>query len=124
MTIARSRALDALRQGKRDPLQALRGVEVEVVESDDADGALGADPLDLVGDVRRDLQLRGALAALAPLKRQLIALAFYRGLTQAEIAEQLGKPMRTVKSLFRRSLAALRVSLHDDFKPEQQGCCV
>ena len=108
MTMARSRALDALRQGKRDPLLAPGCVDVESVESDLGQGD---DPLDLLLDVRRDLRLHSALAALTPLKRQLIALAFYRGLTQDEIAGQLGMPLGTVKSLFRRSLASLRSSL-------------
>ena len=121
MTIARSRALDALRRGKGDPLLSLGRVEVEAVE---ADVGMGVDPLDLLGDARRNLQLHNAVAGLPPLKRQLIALAFHRGLTHEEISAQLCMPLGSVKSQFRRSLASLREALGDDFNPRSNGAAV
>jgi RNA polymerase sigma factor (sigma-70 family) len=120
LTMARSRALDAARANARDPLQSRRAAVDENAEfGDDA----ADDPLDLLHAVRRDSQLHSVLAALDPLRRQLIALAFYRGLTQDEIATQTGLPLGTVKSHFRRTLAALKTALGAEFglgRPETQ----
>jgi RNA polymerase sigma factor (sigma-70 family) len=118
LTMARSRALDALRANKRDPLQSNRQFVDEPTEFADA---LADDPLDLLNGVRRDSQLHATLAALEPLKRQLISLAFYRGLTQEEIATHMALPLGTVKSHFRRTLAALRVALGPDFELHAGG---
>ena len=52
-----------------------------------------------------------ALAALVPAKRQVIALTFLSGLTQAQVAGMLGVPLGTVKSRTRDGLAALRRDL-------------
>ena len=43
--------------------------------------------------------------------RQLVGLAFFRGLTHEEIAEREQLPLGTVKSLIRRALQALRTHL-------------
>ena len=52
-----------------------------------------------------------ALAALDPLRRQLVALAFQRGYSQAEIVLQTGLPLGTVKSHIRRALALMKISI-------------
>ena len=51
------------------------------------------------------------LAGLEPLPRQLLSLAFFRGCTHEEIAEQTGLALGTVKSHIRRTLAALKHQL-------------
>ena len=115
LTMARSRALDAARANGRDVLQAHRQLVDEPAEFGDE---RADDPLDLLNAVRRDSQLHATLAALDPLKRQLISLAFYRGMTQDEIAAHTGLPLGTVKSHFRRTLAALRLALGEEFSLE------
>jgi RNA polymerase sigma-70 factor, ECF subfamily len=45
------------------------------------------------------------------LRRQLVSLAFLRGCSQAEIAEQTGLPLGTVKSHIRRALAAMKATI-------------
>ncbi|HWC67839.1 MAG TPA: RNA polymerase sigma factor [Acidimicrobiales bacterium] len=50
--------------------------------------------------------VRAAVAKLAPRHREVIELAYFRGLTQAEIAERLATPLGTVKT---RTFSALRV---------------
>ncbi|WP_312876790.1 RNA polymerase sigma factor [Streptomyces bohaiensis] len=51
------------------------------------------------------------LRRLPPVQSEVLGLAFYRGLTQAEIAELTGLPLGTVKSHTRRGLRTLRALL-------------
>jgi RNA polymerase sigma factor (sigma-70 family) len=108
MTMARSRALDAVRAAQRDPHES---VEAEVLEQLPGADSLTDDPLDLLDAVQSGSQLHQALARLEPLPRQLVALAFFRGLTHEEIAAQMALPLGTVKSHIRRTLVALREAL-------------
>jgi RNA polymerase sigma-70 factor (ECF subfamily) len=120
MTMARSRALDARRANGRDLLQSHRQ---EVDEHHEFEDGSAADPLDLLDTVQRDTALHATLATLEPLRRQLIGLVFYRGLTHDEIATHTGLPLGTVKSHLRRTLITLREALGPDFKagrPEAQ----
>lgn len=109
LMICRSRALDALRS-RSEPV--VRHGLVEDVESAGAD-----DPLDLLAATERSSSVHAALAALAPLPRQLIALAFFRGYTHQEIATFTGMPLGTVKSLIRRALSSLRAATHEHEEP-------
>ena len=113
LAIARSRAIDTLRRNER-----VRASEV-AVEDDDmldalADGREHSDdPFDLIAASQHHTQLHALLAGLEPLPRQLLALAFMRGCTHEEIAEQTGVALGTVKSHIRRTLVALRSQLAD-----------
>jgi RNA polymerase sigma-70 factor, ECF subfamily len=111
LTIARSRAIDALRRTER-----MRASEV-TVDDDEALDAFAAsadppersaDPLDLLGAAQHHARLHALLASLDPLPRQVLALAFFRGCTHDEIAAQTDLPLGTVKSLIRRTLTTLR----------------
>lgn len=105
LTIARSRALDALRRDDRaEPLD----------EEQLADLADGRDPQDLLVAVQREHRLHAALRELEPLPRQLLALSFFRGLSHEEISSQMSMPLGTVKSHIRRSLLRLRDLLGTD----------
>lgn len=105
MTIARSRALDALR----------RQASPEVCDDDALEAAAaeegGSNPFDLLSAVDDRNRLHAALADVDALPRQLLALAFFRGLTHDEIAQHTGLPLGTVKSQLRRTLLALRETL-------------
>jgi RNA polymerase sigma factor (sigma-70 family) len=105
MTIARSRALDAVR----------RALPESHNEDFDAaahwmSGATG-DPQDLLSAVQEGHSVQHALTSLDPLPRQLVALAFFRGLTHEEIAGHTGLPLGTVKSHIRRALVSMRATL-------------
>jgi len=105
LTIARSRALDALR--RRDPAEALDEDRLADLQEDN-------DPQDLLLAVQRQHRLHAALQDLDPLPRQLLALAFFRDLSHEEIACQMCLPLGTVKSHIRRALLRLRQLLGAD----------
>jgi len=46
--------------------------------------------------------------ALSGEQQQSLALAFYQGLSHAEVAQHLRQPLGTVKSWLRRALFSLR----------------
>jgi RNA polymerase sigma-70 factor (ECF subfamily) len=55
--------------------------------------------------------IRAAVVALPDAQRSLVELAFYDGLTHAEIAERTGVPLGTVKTRIRTAMVALRAVL-------------
>ncbi|MEC5387381.1 sigma-70 family RNA polymerase sigma factor [Uliginosibacterium sp. H3] len=105
LTMARSRALDALRA--RDPAMATEDVTALL----DARSEQAIGPEDLLDAVQSGHRLHQALQQLEVQPRQLIALAFFRGLTHDEIATHTGVPLGTVKSHIRRGLNTLRTLL-------------
>jgi RNA polymerase sigma-70 factor, ECF subfamily len=107
LTICRSRALDLLRQ-RRSRLRTADGFEREAAVSDDAQEG-GPDVL--LQELQRGTSVQRAMAALSPIRRQLVALAFLQGLSHQEIVEQTGLPLGTVKSHIRRALTVLREEL-------------
>ena len=61
----------------------------------------------------RSEQVREALTQLSEQQRQVIELAYDAGLSQSEIAQQLDKPLGTVKSWTRQGLLKLKQLLQD-----------
>lgn len=107
LTICRSRALDYLRRKDcaelhPDPQELQTGAAAE---------DKGADPLDLLQATESSAAVHQALAQLAPLPRQLIALAFFRGLTHQEIADFCRMPLGTVKTTLQRAFKQMRAFL-------------
>ena len=71
----------------------------------------GADPaMDAVAAEDGRL-LRNALEKLPSEQKQVIELAYFRGMSQQEIAEATGTPLGTVKTRTRQALKKLRESL-------------
>ncbi len=103
LAIARSRAIDTLRREQR--YRHEEWTDDEALETA-ADVALPAQ--DLLEATRTHAHVHAALASLDPRSRQLVALAFFRGLTHEEIAAQQELPLGTVKSLVRRALLQLK----------------
>jgi RNA polymerase sigma-70 factor (ECF subfamily) len=119
LAIARTRAIDLLRREQRFQHESLDA------EGDDGqpahegartpmhDAGTAAAP-DLLEATRDGTRLHAALATLDARSRQLLALAFFRGLTHEEIATQEQMPLGSVKSVIRRALQQLRQKLDTD----------
>lgn len=103
--ICRSRALDALR--RQDPAESRAEPETLIAAEPGADPS----PLEALCQAQSGGALEAALARLTPVQRQLVALAFLRGLSHQEIADHTGLPLGTVKSHLRRALESLRRDL-------------
>lgn len=104
VTLTRNKAIDRLRSAqRRNRLQD--DVEREAQTFDQFDGRSS---LDAVESVEKGKLVREAIQKLSPDQRQAIELAFFAGLTQTEIAEQLGEPLGTVKARIRRGMMKLR----------------
>jgi RNA polymerase sigma-70 factor, ECF subfamily len=101
LSLVHHRAVDAVRREERLRRRTERATNLEP--------ATGEDPAeDVVEDaylrVRRK-EVRDALETLPAEQRQVLEMAYFGGLTQARIAEELGIPIGTVKT---RTLAAMR----------------
>ncbi len=105
-TIARSRAIDRLRRGRREQqhTEPLEGV----VATAHASGASAEDDV-MAGEVRA--VVRKALDSLTPEQREVIELAYYGGMSHSEIAAARGLPLGTVKTRTRLGLMRLREML-------------
>lgn len=105
--MARSRAIDAIRRESRFQHDEL---------DDDAapvDGPAHESGDELLAVAQGHAELHRALLLLKPQSRQLVALAFFTGLSHEEIASQTSLPLGTVKSQIRRALITLREALGD-----------
>jgi RNA polymerase sigma-70 factor, ECF subfamily len=100
MTIARRTALDRVRmEGRRPMLSDSRDPDtVWPLLPDNSH-----DP-----DEARWRSLYFAVSSLPVEQRQVIDLAYYQGMSQSEIAAELGWPLGTVKTRMRAAMEALR----------------
>src|SRR5207253_6423541 len=65
---------------------------------------------DILGS-EKTAQVRKAVAALPPNQREAIQLSYFEGLSQAEVATRMGRPLGTVKSWIRIGMQSLRSEL-------------
>ena len=100
LVMCRSRALDMLRR-QRAPMADIDDVTPLAWEQDSW------------ADTSSTIRLARGMSALNSVQRQLIALAFYRGLTHQEIATATELPLGTIKSHIRRALLALRAAFDE-----------
>ena len=97
VSIARRRAIDHLRSRPR-PAAPLSGVT----------DRCGEDGREVAARLADAAAVRGALSTLPPPQREAIALAYYGGLSQREIAERLCVPIGTIKARTSRGLHQVR----------------
>jgi RNA polymerase sigma-70 factor, ECF subfamily len=98
VTLARTRAIDALRAARRAGVHAETRRAREIADPE-AGGA---------AQLPERQGVTGALDEIAPAQRELLELAYYEGLTQTEIAARTGLPLGTVKTRIRTGLERLR----------------
>ena len=102
LTITRSRAIDRLRARRARP----GGVNDDRVAEQLPDVGPPADSQVLSSE--QVARVRAALDELPLLQRAAIELAFFEGLTHAEIADRLEQPLGTVKTRIRLAMLKLR----------------
>lgn len=111
-SIARNRAIDSLRRRRTDvPTVSSRLVgndPDEAVDHLDGIASESAGPLQLLQQAATAQQLGHCVEALSREQQQCVSLAFYQGLSHAEVAQHLQQPLGTVKSWVRRALMALK----------------
>src|SRR5438067_12626935 len=110
-SIVRNRCLDQLRRRELDTLPITRDSDDEQGESEMDFASEGPTALDMLVAGAETRSVRNCVETLEGGQKQAIALAFYHGLTHAELAEQLRQPLGTIKSWVRRGLERLRQCL-------------
>ena len=113
-SVARNRAIDSLRRAQSQPqlktnVQTINDDEETDVYDTVADDAPG--PLDLLSRASDARALSACMQGLSAQQRQSVALAFFDGLSHAEVADSMRQPLGTVKSWVRRALMSLKSCL-------------
>lgn len=108
--ITRSRSIDRLRsrQVKDRTLNNLKQENVDRHTSPEG-------PASVLLDERRQ-RLHRELGLLPPEQRQILELAFFKGMTQSEIANSTGIPLGTVKTRTLLAMKKLRNALAGDIR--------
>ena len=99
LVVARNRAIDSLR--RRRPSEPVEDVVL-------------ASRTDLASEAERNIaieKVRKAMAVLPQEQRDSVELAYFEGLSHAEIAARTGDPLGTVKTRIRLALKSLRRAL-------------
>jgi RNA polymerase sigma-70 factor (ECF subfamily) len=96
VVVTRNRAIDHLRRRKL---------------TDTVDDVVLASPINVADEAERNAMMekvRSVLADLPQEQRKSLELAYFEGLTHAEIASRTGDPLGTVKTRIRQALISLR----------------
>lgn len=108
--ITRSRAIDRLRN------RQVVNRTVTAVQQKDPDDHASPQGVGNVLEHERRKRVRQELEGLPPEQQQVLELAFYRGMTQSEIAESTGIPLGTVKTRTLLAMRKLRKALDRDIR--------
>jgi RNA polymerase sigma-70 factor, ECF subfamily len=111
-SIARNRAIDVLRKRQVRPEGrsiAWNDLTLETIAQKD-----GYDPEEQVEQSLEARRVRAALARLPVEQQRALALAYFLGYTQSQIAEELREPLGTVKTRIRAAMQKLRELLVDE----------
>ncbi len=102
-TMARNRAIDRIRAKQR---RARLNDDFES-ESRTIQPEFEDDTTDVLISKESDQVVQNAVMELTPEQREAIQLAYFKGLSQSEIATQLQEPLGTVKARIRRGVQRL-----------------
>lgn len=109
LRVARNRAIDLLRRGSREQFHDDdQGVSLEdrIVDPE-------PDPSDQLWSRTISVRVRAALHELTASQREVIELAYFRGMTQSQMATHLGVPLGTIKTRVRTALRRLSEILEE-----------
>jgi RNA polymerase sigma-70 factor (ECF subfamily) len=112
LTIARSRALDALRS------RTVRNRREEDLTAGAALTDLASSPPERAALVDRSRRVAAAIAGLPADQASAVELAYFQDLSHTEIALRLGLPLGTIKTRIRLGMVKLREKLKT-FEDEQ-----
>ena len=115
--VTRHLAIDELRRRKTRP-EAHRADWAEPGASAPTGGRDVEEGVELT--LRRQ-RVRAAVAQLPPEQRKALALAYFKGLTHAQIAAVLEQPLGTVKTRIRLAMQKLSSLLWEEKPPESQS---
>ncbi|MEO0828470.1 MAG: sigma-70 family RNA polymerase sigma factor [Cyanobacteria bacterium J06642_9] len=104
--MTRSRAIDRVRLQKSRHRRLQRWRTAIAHPTDNT-------PLEQAAKGEATQQIRNALSSLSQAERQVLETAYYEGLSQSQIADHLGIPIGTVKTLSRQGLKKLRRALNN-----------
>jgi|SRR6218665_2695388 len=112
-SVARNRAIDSLRRRATEPATVSRFSTLDDGQDGEHDlleamPSADAGPLELLDQAAQAHALEQCMQALSGEQRSSLALAYYQGLSHAEMAVQMSQPLGTVKSWVRRGLQSLR----------------
>jgi RNA polymerase sigma-70 factor (ECF subfamily) len=109
LTVARNLAIDAIRRQQARCRQVYYDPAGEHLAPEVIDNS--TEPSEIVLNRMRREQISGLLAELPVPQREVIEMAYFGGMTQAEIADYRGEPLSTVKTRTRLGLQRLRTGL-------------
>ncbi len=102
----RNRAIDRLRsRRRRGELLEANAPDLEPTSSATKSSAENCETSE------RAREVRAALSQLSDDQQQVLRLAYFEGMTQAEIAQKLEEPLGTIKARAQRGMARLRTIL-------------
>jgi len=124
-SIARNRAIDSLRRRKTEVSTVTHhrpadddGEDTDILAAQPSDAA---GPLELLVQAAEAQAVSHCVQSLSAEQQQCVALAYYQGLSHAEVAQHLAQPLGTVKSWMRRALIALKDCLGRATAPAGQA---
>lgn len=105
LSITHNLSIDEIRKRNRRP-QRSDSAEPELLLASVSDDSVNIEDEVWLGSLRKSIN--DALALLPDAQREPIELAYFRDLTQREIADQLGEPLGTIKTRMRLGMLKLR----------------
>jgi RNA polymerase sigma-70 factor (ECF subfamily) len=104
ISIARNAAIDRLRRRSSRPDENIQQWADDALETLPAESSVEGEVLDR--EIRQKVQ--AAIKGLPVEHQQVLALAYFEGLSHGEIARKLNQPLGTVKSRLRSAMSRLR----------------
>lgn len=114
LSITHNMAIDEIRKQKRRPQRA-DSADPVLMLTNVVDEQASVEDQAIDGETRE--RILSAIKTLPPAQQTVIELAYFRGLSQREIAEELDQPLGTVKTRMRLGVRKLRDYLITDEVP-------